>query len=315
VWMKIRSSARGYQGFMSVDGTNWLECLSIVKNHDSPDGLLASPKIRLFHAGGFFHGTGGQTTTPAKFDFIESTPYTAPDLPYADDEFNDTVLAPQWGFFRGIGEGFHGFFEGQLMLSGGVFADLWSGREQPTYIYQNAPDLPAYTVTTKAGPTVMTEIPYELWNSYGIWLWKDQSHWAFISNQRGDEEVSPGVWAPNNRIEAAVKYNKGLFVNRTLDFDQTPAPGYLRIVKDGADAELQYSFDNTTWTPFTFPVNGTDQARFPIGSDDLQVRLFTKRVFGDGIDLDGAANPPLDGAFDWIRAVPLDSSVSDWVLY
>ena len=67
---------------------------------------------------------------------------------------------------------------------------------------------------------------------------------------------------------------------------------------------MLYSFDNVNWTPVTTP-GGT---ALPVGNDNLQVRLFTKRAFGDGA--------PIDAEFDWVRVSSiLGSDVKDWQLY
>lgn len=301
-WLKIQKTPRGYLGLMSTDGSSWLNIMSIVRNPETANGYFVNEKIRLFHAGGF----GAGELTPANFDYVRANALTSTDLPYQDDEFNDTSLAPQWDFHPGIGTGYMDLTgDGNLTMAAGIFADLWWFREQPTYIYQDAPTSSSYALTIKGAPTEFTAVPFELYNSYGIWLWHDQSNWVFISNQRGQMGDPP---VPNNRVEWAAKrdglFNAGNIPFSTAENPQSPVPEYLRIEKIGDMASLQYSFDNVNWTTIDSPAGSS----FSVGEDNLQVRLFSKRAFGDGA--------PMDAKFDYVRATELPgSNVQDWQLY
>jgi hypothetical protein len=78
----------------------------------------------------------------------------------------------------------------------------------------------------------------------------------------------------------------------------------LRVEKVGSLSSVQYSFDNVNWTTINIPAG----SQFNIGDSNLQVRLFSKRAFGDGT--------PIDAEFDWLHsAVPAAADVNDWQLY
>jgi len=323
LYMKIQSTPRGYRGYMSTDGTDWLECLTIVKNPETSNGLMINPKVRLFQAGGFYFDGGTSITQKgiiSKFDYVRSNPIPNPTVAYADDEFDGPDLNSNWQFNTGIGVGSMGFNAGNLVITAGIYTDLWGngGRQQPTYVFQDAPSASKYTLTAHVAPTQMAAegFPYELWNGYGLWLWHDQSNWIYIMNQRRDQD--PGApdtpWTPVNGLEAAVKVG-GKFYDKNYNFFPNEAPAYLRVSKDGNNAEVQYSYDQTNWTPVTFNVNSVQTSQFAIGADNLQIRLFSKRVFGDANDGDGRDAPPMDGNFDWLHANIIDSGVDTWELY
>lgn len=313
LWMKLQSTPRGYRGFIATgSGNNWLECLNIVRNPYTESGLLENPKFRLFMAGGFEHSGGGQEATPAKFDFVEYNSLPEP-LPYTDDEFDgtdiDVDLKSNWDINLGIAPGIAALNAGSLYLTAGEFSNLWDHIEQPLYIFQDAPTSASYALTTKVGPLDML-MPFEIWNSYGIWLWKDQNNWILISNSRTDQNQG-GVWVDVNRIEAAAKFNDQ-FANGETIFTGL-APAYLRVVRDGINTQVEHSFDGETWVPFEFNIESVPTVDIPIGSDDMQVRLFSKRVYGTN-DHD-EDNPPLDAQFEWLTSEERTASVGGWELY
>lgn len=289
-WIKLQRTTKGYQGFISSDNVNWLNFSPIVRNPETADGAWVNPKIRLFGAGGFGEGT----VTPIQFDSVTVTTIPAPTAGYQNDEFNTPNLASNWGFHPGIGVGSYLFDSGALMLTGGVFGDLWETKDQNTYVYQDAPTFNSYNLTVKVAPTDMLPIPYELWNSYGLMLWRDGATFAFISNQRGEA----GAAVPNNRIEYGFK-SQGTWFSGAVLFGTGLLPEYLRIEKANDIAKLYYSFDNTSWTKIT-------EERF-IGASNQQVRLFTKRANNNGT--------PVDAQFDWVRAQELTADVPDWQIY
>ncbi len=315
-WLKIQKTPKGYLGFTSTDGLTWRNQMSILRNPETPDGYFTNEKIRIFNAAGFTPSPAPDgDLIPAQFDFVRMNVLTPPIAGYQDDEFNGATLAPQWGYHPGILPGYKDLAgDGNLTIGAGGFSDLWVNKEQPTFIYQDAPTANSYNLTMKGSPTELTAVPFELYNSYGIWLWHDQSNWAFISNQRGVFGDPP---TPNNRIEYAFKQD-GFFTPGTINFStpenpQSPCPEYLRVEKNGGECNLQYSFDNFNWVTVVVP--GSDgppvippRSNFSVGSDNLQVRLFSKRASGDG--------SPLDAKFDWLRAIELPpSNVQDWQLF
>lgn len=314
IYFKMQKTTRGYRGFVSFDGTDYLEILNIARNPETSDGYMTNEKIRLFMAGGF--GREGEVTvpTPAQFDYVISNPLP-PALPYADEEFSGPELGAQWDVNPGIGVGSMYFdtLAGEFVMTGGPHSDMWGHIEQPTYIFQDAPQADVYSLTMKGSPTLMHEIPFELYNSYGIWLWQDTLNWAFISNQRGElpAGTDPQTYIPNNRLEFGAKFG-GAFHNGNHPFGTGPTPEYLRILKAHDTVQLQYSFDNSTWS--SVQLGGL--TNLPVTGDGLQVRLFTKRAFGDFDDeAPGIQNPPLDARFDWLRAEIDTSNVNDWQLY
>lgn len=300
-WFKVQKTPKGYLGFMSTDGVTWRNVMAIVRNPETPDGYFTGEKIRLFSTGGF----GAGAVTPVDFDYARTSPITSPVAGYQNDEFDGSTLAPQWGYYPGMNSGAISLATGKLNMVAGPFNDLWINQEQATHIYQDAPTSNSFALTMKGAPTEFTAVPFELFNSYGIWLWHDQSNWAFISNQRGNSGNPP---TPNNRIEIAAKRN-GIFTAENIPFStpanpQSPCPEYLRIEKIGNECQLQYSFDNVNWTTVTTPAG----SKFQVGADNLQVRLFSKRAFGDGA--------PIDAQFDWLRASEVvTSNVNDWQLF
>lgn len=303
LYMKIQKTNKGYRGYISTDGAGWLECMSVIRSPETPDGYFTNEKIRLFQAGGLVRTDGSpQNPTPVNFDYIRMNPLTPAPVGYQNDEFNATQLGPQWQLVEGMGPGNIAFSGSAVYLSGGIFSDLWGHIEQPMHIMQDAPTSGTYTVTIKCDTVDMASTPYELWNSYGIWLWHDASNWSLISIQRrGDPNA-------RNGIEAAFKFN-GEFLPWSVDLPVgTLCPSYLRLVKKAGVVSAQYSYDNVTYTtvnvPGTPPLGGTE---FPLPDTNNQVRLFTKRASGSGT--------PVAGAIDWLRAEPVISSVTDWQLF
>lgn len=314
IYFKVQKTTRGYRGFISFDGTDYLEVLNICRNPETPDGYMTNEKIRFFHAAGFEREGVATVPTPVKVDYIISNDLPSTDLPYADEEFTGPELGSQWDVNPGIGVGTMYFdtVAGEYVMTAGPYSDMWGHIEQPTYIFQNAPEADVYSLTMKGSPTVMHEIPFELWNSYGIWLWQDTLNWAFISNQRGETfDSGSDSWIPNNRLEFGAKFN-GAFHNGNHVIGTGPTPEYLRILKVHDTVQLQYSFDNATWT--SVQLGGL--TNLPVTGEGLQVRLFSKRAFGDFDDqAPGIQNPPLDARFDWLRAEIDTSHVNDWQIY
>jgi hypothetical protein len=308
--IRIQKFNHHYESAYSIDdGVNWVNCGEIIRNAESPDGYFSNEKIRLFTTGGVLRDgidPGTHALTPAKFDYVHVHTITPPaELPYADDEFNGPSLAPQWTLFPGLAPAFTYFDSGIFKMSGGPFSDLWINHENAAFIYQNAPQSTSYTLTMKGTPVEFTAVGYELYNGYGIWLWHDSGNWAYISNQRRQD--GPGTTISNG-IEYAAKHDR-IFTANAINIGASPDnvdPAYLRIAMVGGLVSLQYSYDNANWTTINDGVAGTT---YNIGTDDLKVRLFTKRPNGD------PGSAVIEAGFDWLHSQVDTSAVGDWNLY